>query len=324
MENPLISVIVPAYNAECWIAECCQSVFSQTYSNWELIVVNDGSFDSTAAIVNGIAVDRENVILINQENRGVCSARNTGLNAAKGEYITFLDADDVLVGNALELLYSIIISSSCDIAIGWKANMKENGDVIGCPYERETALWKGTEALEKSLTDHPATYSVWGKLYKRWVVEDTRFVEGKRVHEDSFFLFECLTKKPAVAVTDEIVLYYRISENSASRSAFSEKFFDILYFAERKMAIIENRFANLTDLAKNMTVKAHMALLHNLCSAPRNKYREQEKASIKAIKVNKKYFIPATSSDKKWFFIITHRLYNLYKEVHKLHYKKCP
>ena len=314
----MISVIVPAYNAEKWLADCCRSVFDQSLSDWELILVDDGSTDDTLSIAQKLAADRTNVRVIHTENGGVCHARNTGLDAARGEYVTFLDADDLLMPNGLERLYDLLIEQDCDIAIGWKTNMTADGKDLGCPYERSAAIWQGTEPLERSLQAHPATYSVWGKLYRRSVVEDVRFAEGRKVHEDSFFLFQCLMKEPKVAVTEEIVLRYRLSQNSASRGAFSEKLFDILYFAEQKKTLIDQRYPQFGALGKNILVKAHMALLQNLCNTTDSQYRQAEKDSIRAVIRDKAYFIPATGANKKWFFIITHHLYGLYKLLYRL------
>lgn len=313
MDTPLISVIVPAYNAGQWIEECCSSVFAQTYPNWELIVVDDGSVDDTLAIAGQMALGRENVRVIHTENGGVCHARNTGLDAAQGEYIAFLDADDLLMPEALLFLYRLLRETDCDIAIGQKVNVKSDGTEIPNRYPRNRELWSGTEALIKSLEDHPATYSVWGKLYKKETIGDIRFVEGRKVHEDSFFLFQCLMKQPQVAVSDTHVLRYRISQNSASRSAVSDKLFDILYFAEEKKRLVQEYYPELEHLTMNLLVKANMALLRSLCGTCDKKYRKAEAQCLQMILENRKHFLPATQADKQWFWVITHHLYQPYK-----------
>ena len=315
---PLISVIVPAYNSEKWLKDCCRSVFCQSYPNVELIIVDDGSTDRTLALAKELAAEKEDVRVIHTENGGVCRARNTGLEAARGEYITFLDADDVLVSNCLEVLYSGMIREDADIVIGWKSNMTSNGVDIGCPYERNSGTFCGTDALKLSLEDHPAMYAVWGKLYKRDAIGDVRFVEGRRVHEDSFFVFECLLKKPKVVICDETVLRYRISENSASRSDFSDKFFDILYFAQRKKALVEEYYPGFLPLAENVIVKADMALLKNLLKTNDPRYRECEKKALNEVLKKKMYYKTAIRSDAKWFWILTHRLYSPYKMLYRI------
>lgn len=318
---PRISIIVPAYNAETWLKDCCHSVFNQTYPNWELLLVDDGSTDNTLSIARQEASGRENVKVIHTENGGVCHARNIGMDAATGEYISFLDADDLLLPDALEYLYSLLTNRNADIAIGQKINVKPNGETTPNYYPEKEVFWTGTEGLVQSLQDHPATYSVWAKLYRKKIVEDIRFVEGKKVHEDSFFVFQCLMKQPAVAVADRVVLQYRLIENSASRSAFSEKVFDIIFFAERKKAIIEKEYPEFIPLTENVIAKANMALLWNLLKTNHPKYRAIEKAAIKNVLDRREYYTAAIKSDDKMFWILTHRLYGVYKVLYALRKK---
>lgn len=313
MDYPLISVIVPAFNAQQWIEECCASVLLQTYPNVELIVVDDGSRDMTLSILKRLADKAKNLRFIRTENGGVCRARNRGLNAARGAYIAFLDADDMLMPHSLLFLYEKLTEANCDIAIGQKLSVKQNGTCVEQHYPQRQEIWRGTQALENALRDHPATYSVWGKLYRREVLEDVRFVEGRRIHEDSFFLFQCLLKQPSVTVHDEVVLRYRVTENSASRAAFSDKYFDILYFAEEKRKIISGQYPQFAELAENVMVKANMALLHLLCQTWDSKYRQAEKECLQTIQEKSTYFIPATVWDQTWFRIITGNRYLPYK-----------
>lgn len=318
MEETLISVIVPAYQAERWLQECCQSVCAQTYQNWELIIVDDGSQDGTLAIAEEEARKEQRIRVIHTDNGGVSQARNTGLGVAKGQLIMFLDADDLLVPDALEFLYQVIQEDNADIAIGQKLICTQSGSEVSCCYEKDSYYWQGTEGLQKSLEDHPATYSVWGKLYRRELLKGVCFVVGRRVHEDNFFLFQCLMKQPKVSIRDHVVIHYRMSEGSASRSPFSEKMLDILYFADRKTELIYQNYPEFNSLVDNMKIKANMALLRNLCKTTDPKYRDLEKSSIQYILEHKVSFVPATQADKKWFWIIAHHLYKVYKVAYQL------
>ena len=182
-----ISVIIPAYNAEKYISECLDSVLRQSYKNIEIIVVDDGSADNTYTVVEGYSERHSNIVLVHQENGGVCSARNKGLDMASGDFIMFLDADDYLVQNAVEILLFDAIEHGADIASGLMC-----ADLGNEPISTEGSrvlIWHGTESLQKSLEDDPFTYSSCAKLYKREALEGIRFVEGRRIHEDSFFVF---------------------------------------------------------------------------------------------------------------------------------------
>jgi glycosyltransferase involved in cell wall biosynthesis len=317
-ETPLISVIIPAYNAERWIGEALRSVLEQSYRNWELIVVDDGSSDHTYEIVMEMSQGHPSVRLIHTENNGVSQARNRGLDESHGEYIILLDADDRLSPRALECLYTAIEENQADIAIGWKINMTQEGELRGCPYERERKLLMGEESLVYSLCDHPSMYAAWGKLYKRSFLSDTRFVKGRRIHEDTFFVFQCCLRQPRVIITDEIVVQYRNTPNSASRAAFSEKFFDILYFAEQKKAAVDELYPQYANLAENMLIKAHIAMLKNLCKTKDRKYRKIEKQCEREIIKRKDKFIPAVAGDQKFFRIVTCRMYWAYKMMYAL------
>ncbi len=315
-ELPLISVIVPAYNSERWLEECFNSFYRQTYQNTELIMIDDGSDDSTLSLARRLAEGKNNVHVIHTENGGVCRARNIGLESAQGEYISFLDSDDMLTDNALEVLFQNLVEKDADIAVGWKSNMTADGRDLGSAYKRMSGFFEGTEGLRLSLEDHTAMHAVWGKLYKRTAIGDTRFIEGKRVHEDSFFVFECMVKQPRVIVCDDIVIRYRLSENSVSRGVFSDKYLDIIYFANRKKDIIEKDYPELIPLSENAVVKASMVVLWNLLNTNDPEYKCIEKQAIQDVMDRKKFFKPALSSDAKLFWIITHGFYGFYKALH--------
>ncbi len=224
----------------------------------------------------------------------------------------------MLLPDALEFLYRSLMREQCDIAVGKKITFSPDGSETAGVYPNKKEIWNGTEGLRHSLEDHLATYAAWGKLYKKEWIGETRFVQGRQMHEDSYFVFQCLLKQPKVAVFDVPVLRYRLSENSISRSPVSERVFDILYFAKQKKKEIEEKFPELTPLTYNLMVKADMALLRNLARARGNQYRKDENACIRRILQWKAYFIPATAADEKWFFILTHHLYRPYKLAYRL------
>lgn len=321
MENkPRISVVIPAYNAEGTVQRACVSVLEQDYPNVELIVVDDGSQDGTSAVLEALAGKHANLVLIRQENGGVSKARNTGMEKAAGDYLMFLDADDELAPGALEKTMEIALAEGCDIVAGTCLRVRPDGSsyVSDMPLEGEMCIWQGEEALSASLRDHPATYAVWAKLYRRDAIGETRFVEGKRLHEDSFFLFELLQKKLKMAVTKLVVVHYHLTQTSASRGAFSEKFLDMLYFAQRKQEIIREEYPHLIPLGKNVLVKANMALLKTMWSTKGGEYKELEKQCQKTVRENGAYFIPAIKVDKILFWVIRLHLFWLYKWAYRL------
>ena len=317
---PLISVIIPAYNARQTLERACDSVLNQAYSNLELIVIDDGSKDDTGLILDALAEKTKAIHAIHQENGGVCRARNTGIAAAKGEYIFFLDADDELVPGCLEKLQNIAESTGCGIVAGPCIDIRPDGERTPNRYaiSAETEIWTGKEGVRQSLLDNPATYSVWGKLYRRDAIGDIRFVEGKRIHEDSFFLFEVLTRETGMAVSNIHTVNYYLTQGSASRAGFSEKFLDILYFADRKMQLVKSQYPEFEQEARNMLVKANMALLKAMALGGEGDYRDVENWCIHVVNANARYFKPAITIDKILFLFIRLRVFWLYKQIYRL------
>lgn len=317
MDHPLISIIIPAYNAGETIQRACMSVFNQTYPNLELLVIDDGSQDETGKLVKQMACDHPQLKYYHQENGGVCKARNTGLDHAVGEYISFLDADDEMLPNCLEALLEIARTKNCDLVAGTYDVVRSDGSIVPQRYDAE-CIWKGQEAFENALKDHPAAYCVWGKLYRRDILKNIRFVEGRRIHEDGFFLFELLQQNVTMAVSDVVTIRYFMTKNSASGSQFSDKHLDILYFADKEHEVIVQNYPEYLPLAKNILVKANMAILRIMWSARDPKYKEIERQCLRTVRENASYFIPAIKVDKIMFLIIRLHLFWLYKLVFRM------
>lgn len=313
MEQPKISVIIPAYNAETYLEPCVRSALQQTYQNLEILLIDDGSTDSTWEICRRLAAADSRIKPIHKQNGGVSSARNAGIEAASGAMLLFVDGDDELKENGLEALIEAQQRASADIVAAWY----DMGAPIPYP-EAGDVVWKGTEALQKSLEDHPLTYSAWAKLYTREIIGDTRFQEGIRVNEDSLFVFQLLCKQPCFAGIKDVVYFYRPNAASASRAAFSEKYFDITKVADVKQQLILQQYPQLEAAARNMKLKAELSLLNNLSSCPGSTYRAQEKALLHNLRAGKTYYISATRKDDLLFFLMTHHLYYPFKALNCL------
>ena len=314
--NPLISVIIPVYNAGTYIKRAVDSAALQDFHSFEIILVDDGSTDKSGELCDSFAEKDPKISVFHQENRGVCAARNKGLDNARGEFVTFLDADDELMPGALSLMYGQAEKSGCDVFIGQKMGIELNGSHTTFKFPEAHCVWTGTEGLERSLDDHPALYSSCGKLYRRSAVGDVRFAEGKRIHEDSFFLFECMLRKPVVVVLDECVFKVHYTPVSSSRGKYSDKYFDMLYFCEKKQEHIRSLYPEFANKIPNLKLKVNMAMLHSLSNQVSFKYLKQELECISIIRANKNSFSPAISDDEKWFKIIVLHLYFPYKVFH--------
>lgn len=205
-----------------------------------------------------------------------------------------------------------LVSNNVDIVSGLCVDFEKSvGYEVSSIYDID--IWEEEESLIKSLEDHIHTYSACAKLYKRKALDKVRFPVGYRVHEDSFFLFNLFLQKPKVAVIYRNVYKMVPTPGSASRSDFSDKFFDILLLFDKKIELIQKMYPELMYKTYNLRIKVNMTLLQNLCKTYDNKYKNQERQCIKSVIKYKKYFISATKADDRWFKIITLHLYYLYK-----------
>ncbi len=319
MKKIKFSVIVPVYNAEKYIGKCIESILNQTCNDLELILVDDGSPDNSGAICDEYAAKDSRIKVFHQKNGGVCVARNTGLDHAVGDYVSFVDSDDYLESNALEILYGDVVAHNADVCCALMVG-DSNQDVnnLNCGlYE----VWEEKEALKNALLDNRFTYSSCAKLFKRDLIGNTRFEEGRKIHEDSFFVFCCFLKQPTVVVRNVGLYNYVNNPDSASHAGFSEKFFDILYFANKKKELASEHFPEFQAEINNAIVKANLAMLHAFCETNDKKYRKDIKGCIKTVKKLKKYFVPAVPGDQKFFNVVTNNLYGIFKIYYNLRYK---
>ena len=319
MSNPIISVIVPVYEAEKYLNECIESILNQTFSDLELILVDDGATDQSGEICETYKMQDARVKVLHKKNGGVASARNMGIEISQGAYLTFVDSDDYLVSEALETLYNDIITYKADISCCLMCSDSEVGSesLQNGIFE----IWKDKDALIKSLEDNHFTYSSCAKLYRKDFLGDTRFEEGRKIHEDSYFVFCCFYKEPTVVVNNVGIYNYRKNSESASHADFSEKFFDILYFADEKRKRVLASHPEYSDYVNNMIVKANLAMLHIFCNVGHGQYKKEINECIKTVKSLRKYFVPAVPGDRKWFWIVTNNLYHVFRIYYDLRYK---
>lgn len=296
----MISIIIPVYNGEKFINRCFESIYAQTEKEYEIIAVDDGSTDSSLEILKSHEGDR--VKVIHTENGGVCHARNTGLENAKGEYLTFVDVDDELRPDALEIMIRLTKEHNSDITALSKIYLKEDGTEKSTRTDKtEVEIWEGITPLQKHVEDHISGHSVYAKLYKKRIIENIRFEVGRKTNEDSFFAFQCFAKAKKMVFCDIGVYKYYETSNSASRGEFSDKYLDILYFADKKAEIIKKSYPVLEKHITPILMRANISMLFNLCKTYDKKYAHTEKECIKRVKKLKKKFYSCFFSRKKTY-----------------------
>lgn len=208
-----ISVIVPIYKVAEYLKKCVECLTNQTYSNLEILLVDDGSPDSCPQICDELANSDDRIKVIHKQNGGVSSARNAGLKAATGDYISFLDPDDIIPIKYYEVLISNIDDCDCSLC-----KYKEFSDdyEINIPAEYNVSFLTKEEAIFNGLSRQPEIfYVVWNKLIKADVVQELTFDENMKNGEDSVFAFQIINKCNKVAIIDLPMYGYYIREDGA-------------------------------------------------------------------------------------------------------------
>lgn len=215
-ESSLVSVIIPAYNVEQYIENCISSVMKQSYANIEIIVVDDGSTDSTSKMIDEIRVRDSRVKVIHTKNRGVSSARNTGIEVARGEYITFVDADDYLADDFVEYLLGIMVSEKADFCISKNCFSRTGETQIQEDHPR--AISK-EEALVLLLSPQ-IIVGCWNKMYKKsMLTENNLFFQTELFYGEGLSFITTVAQVAERTVLCERRMYYYRRNNAASATS---------------------------------------------------------------------------------------------------------
>ena len=235
----MISVVVPVYNAETVIGACIDSLLHQTYSDFELIVVDDGSTDKTATVVVDRMVRDSRVRLICQSNAGVSAARNAGIDAARGEFLCFVDSDDTVSTNYLEVLRALYCPGVLPVVDVIRSD--HDGSALS-PFPTEYLLEDGwVDSYFCGVLRYGIAFSVWNKLYSLQIVrqEHIRFVPDLSIGEDMIFVFQYLHFCRSIRFSNKARYYYAIVQGSAM---LSEKDYSPLYEKTFQIMTEQNRF----------------------------------------------------------------------------------
>lgn len=226
--EPLISVIVPVYNGQNYLENCIRSIENQACTNLEVIIVNDGSQDGTAGVCEALQAAYGNVRVITMNDLGVSAARNAGLDEARGELVTFVDADDRLHPAMLRMLRDCMIRTKSDIAgcrffqwsdeTGWEQAIRMEA------AEGKTVTYDAHGYLKDSLLQ--GNSRCWSKLYRRAVIGDVRFQEGLSIGEDMLFVLKLLARAERITEMDYQGYGYYQNPQGAINRAFTPRYMD--------------------------------------------------------------------------------------------------
>ena len=292
---PQVSIIVPAYNVEKYLRRCIDSILTQTFTDFELLLVDDGSTDSSGKICDEYKDKDDRIRVFHKENGGVSSARNLGIENARGEWVTFCDSDDFVSDSYLQDLCGWC--ETTDFIVSVYSNSKEKSTINKSFYIKESCLGNYIENIKDNLT-----WSVpWGKIYKRDIIENfnIRFERGIQSGEDSIFVLEYIKSVKNVTIIP-FCGYYYAENNGLSKQELNlkeidevlNKLINNLECLEEKFDIrlkrwkinfiwnfitkykIPKSFCVLYDDVKKISKKHYMILIVNDCEyVPKGVYR---------------------------------------------------
>lgn len=249
----VVSVIVPVYKVEKYIKRCVDSILAQTFKEFEIILVDDGSPDLCGVICDEYAKNNSFINVVHKENGGLSSARNAGIRAAKGEYLFFVDSDDVLHPNALRLLYDKLISTKSQIAIGSFTRFYEDSKIVfEDTFELETNIFSSEQIIKRlySRGGNAAQYvSVCGKLFHKELFKDISFPVGK-LFEDEYVTYLLYYNAEKLAVTNKVIYFYFVNTQGITGNLTLEKRLDQYDSKWLRICFFkENDFYNLFHIA---------------------------------------------------------------------------
>lgn len=243
----MISIIVPIYNVEKYLPGCIDSILNQTYENFELILVDDGSPDGCAAICDAYAEKDNRIKVIHKENGGLSDARNAGLEIISGEYVAFIDSDDWVAPTYLAKLLEALESTGSDICeCGFVRTDKE----ITLPETvQKKDVYKSEKALELLINDNELRQCVWNKLYRRRCVDTVLFEVGK-TNEDEFWTYQVFGRANSITKINDVLYFYFQRENSIMGKSYSLKRLDALEAKQQRQIYLEKNFPSLASCGR--------------------------------------------------------------------------
>ncbi len=249
LQQPLVSIIIAVYNGEKYLDECIKSVMMQSYSNLEIILVDDGSKDGSRKIIDRYESLDRRVKSIKKENGGVCSARNRGLDIATGEYISIVDQDDKLDSFYIEYYVDMCLKNNADIALTPSARRFNDKGFIDDLNENDSIeIWDPEKAVSNMLL-YKVIIAPWNKIIKREIIEKNNLRFNENLFGGEGFLFSIMsyTLAKKIAVGHQKYYYYRIDNANSGMTSFNEKVIKSSLLSQK---IISDSITNKNDLIR--------------------------------------------------------------------------
>lgn len=263
IDNSLVSIIVPIYNAKKYIRDCVESLLSQTYHNLEIILVDDGSTDGSEKLVNDYAKSDKRIKVVHQKNMGLSDARNTGLKHATGKYVTFVDSDDRIEPDMIESLLNALIDSHAEIAICSFKEIYPNGKTKGFSHNYPKQVFTTEQALANMLQENGFMVSATMKLFPTNYFKNTKFPTN-RLHEDVGTTYKLIIKADKIVFIPNEYYIYVHHDNSIINQTFNERKFDLIELTDQMCDDIDQHYPDLKDVTNKRRMRARFSVLRQI------------------------------------------------------------
>lgn len=312
-KTPIISVVVPVYNAEKYLKKCVDSLTSQTFKDIEIILVDDGSPDNSGELCDELAKTDNRITVIHKENGGQSSARNAGVRAAKADLIGFIDSDDYVDLDMFEMLYNNIVSENADVSVCMTYSCYKNR--LNSYGNGSLHVFSGIDMIGYAIDGTKAVISACQKLYKKELLLETPFVEG-RIYEDAIFFGELFYKVGKVVVEEIPKYYYVHHESTTTTAVYKSNKKDYIYAYENNLRIIREHCPQYEKAGLYRIYRAYYELLDDAILAD-NEAARVDKPELKRflrknwLKIMASRYIVVSRKLAVTVVLISERLYKL-------------
>ena len=310
-----ISVIVPVYNVEQYLERCVDSIINQTYTNLEIILVNDGSTDNSGKLCDELAKKDERIRVIHKENGGLSDARNRGIDESESDLVGFIDSDDYIDSDMYEVLLKNLNDTDADLSMCALYDVYNNTPEAQVT-NKETWKLSSEQAIKMVMEAKILSVTAVNKLYRKSLFSDLKFEAGK-IAEDAFIMIKLLDKCEKIVATNEKKYYYVHRENSITTQKFSTKFLNVIEAYEQNSNIILEKYPKLKDVAQTRMNWAYFYVLDRLLLDDNYNDKELENKLISYLKNHRKDILndPLFTKGRKIGFIALLLSRNLYRKL---------
>ena len=302
----VVSVIVPVYKVENVLHYCIDSILNQTYKDFELILVDDGSPDRCPKICDDYAEKDSRIKVVHKKNGGLSDARNAGMAVATGKYISFIDSDDYVSDDFFECLLDVMNKENSDIAECSVVKFYEDNRFDEISDDLSVKTYDTQDAMSALIAENPFHQHVWNKLYKTELVKDIPYAVGK-LNEDEFWTYQVFGRANKVSKLNKTMYYYFQRNSSIMGVGYNIRRLDALEGKANRQKYIENNFPDLSTQAKidlyGSCMFAYQSVLKFMSGADKKKalelirkYRKMYNLSFDEIKL-------ADKSARKYFYL---------------------